>query len=220
MVHPYRPDSDSSTYLPAGSTPWPGNKVPECVHSFPILNPNRSSSTLSSQMASLSLLPPTPPLLIPDLDKQEEGHDDAPHYAAAIQHAQNHPGAVAAQDVNVDHAAHREYYDENDQPKKRKVESGEEDTAGTAIFTQVMKTMGGGDSQGGLAKVMSGGGGSDQLMSMVLSEASQMMGGETDGGVKSAVMQKVAMMALKSQLSGGGGGGGMGTLMGMASKFM
>jgi hypothetical protein len=39
--------------------------------------------------------------------------------------------------VNVDHAAHREYYDENDQPKKRKVESGEEDTAGTAIFTQV-----------------------------------------------------------------------------------
>jgi hypothetical protein len=50
-------------------------------------------------------------------------------------------GAVAAQDVNVDHAAHREYYDENDQPKKRKVESGEEDTAGTAIFTQVRLSL-------------------------------------------------------------------------------
>jgi hypothetical protein len=43
--------------------------------------------------------------------------------------------------VNVDHAAHREYYDENDQPKKRKVESGEEDTAGTAIFTQVRLSL-------------------------------------------------------------------------------
>ncbi|KAK2461563.1 hypothetical protein APHAL10511_006026 [Amanita phalloides] len=148
------------------------------------------------------------------------GHGDI--FSGAVNYINNNKQSHN-EPINDDHVtnAHQEAY-HND--NARGLDAG---SLGAAAAMQALKkfTSGGGSSGGG------GGGMQSQLISMAMGEASKLFdksGGTASGNKQDAVngaAMTVMKMMVQSKFSGGGttGGsnsGGLGSLMGLASKFM
>jgi len=134
-----------------------------------------------------------------------------------MSHLSNH-SSEHTQPVNEDHVtnSHREAYENNNAGNL------DANSMGSAAALQALKMF---TSSGG------SGGGSSQLVSLAMGEASKLFdasGGASSGG-KQEVVNGAAMTMMKlvvqfklggGGMMGGGNSGGLGSLMGMAGKFL
>jgi len=154
-----------------------------------------------------------------DVVNQAEQHSDGQDrgmFSHAMNYAQNNQEAHN-QPVDEEHVqnSHQQAY-QGDGPSGMDASS-----MGSAAAMQILKKFTGG---GG-----SGGGGQSQLISMAMAEASKLFdsaGGASSGNKQDAVngaamtVMKLLVQSKFSGAMGGGNSGGLGSLMGMASKFM
>ena len=95
---------------------------------------------------------------------------------------------------------------------------------------QALKMFGGGQGSSGSAGGGGGGGGQNAFVGMAMGQAAKLFDQQSSQGnthpdaTKQDAIAQAGQMAMqmfmKSEMGGGGGGGGMGSLLGMAGKFM
>jgi len=156
-------------------------------------------------------------------------HDEIAHRA----------GQDSSEDPNVYHKA-MEHVNDNQHAHNDEVDEGEVQDAHDKAYNQggasglSAQSMGGAAAMQILKKFTSGGGSSgggskSELISLAMSEASKLFdksGGAASGNKQDAVngaamtVVKLLVQSKASSFMGGGDSGGMGSLMGLASKFM
>ncbi|PSS05438.1 hypothetical protein PHLCEN_2v3818 [Hermanssonia centrifuga] len=145
----------------------------------------------------------------------QQGSGDSSMFSSALgflnQHQDEHERPVNEEHVT---SAHQQAYSEGN------ASSLSAGSMGSAAALQVLKgfTSGGG-----------GGGSQSQLISLAMAEASKLFdsaGGAASGNKQDAVngaamtVMKLLVQSKFSGTTGGGNSGGLGSLMGLASKFM
>ncbi|KAG8906744.1 hypothetical protein FRB99_006235 [Tulasnella sp. 403] len=150
---------------------------------------------------------------------QHAGGQDPSLFATALQHLGT-PGSTPSLDHDTVENAHSEAY------RKGNAGSLDANSMGGAAAMQAFKMFVGGGHGSSSA---SGGGGQTQLLSMAMAEAAKLFdahGGASSGSKQDAIngaAKTVMKLILQSKMGGGSSGGGsgsMGSLMGMASKFI
>lgn len=155
---------------------------------------------------------------------QHAGGDEDPQmYANALHHATSSPAVTPSLDHQEVEDAHAQAFGAGDASGMSAKGMG---MAAAMQAFQSFSSHGGGGAGGAAA-----GGGQGQLLAMAMSEATKLFnssGGGAGGNKQEAISsaaQTVLKLVMQSKMgaggaAGGGQGGGLGSLMGMASKFL
>ncbi|KAF8581663.1 hypothetical protein K439DRAFT_206227 [Ramaria rubella] len=165
---------------------------------------------------------------VPDIDHDETvnrasehagGSGDSSLFSSAINHLKSRGSGEHTAPIDEEHIqnAHQQAYS---QGNAGNLDAG---SMGAAAALQAFKSFTSSGSGGG------GGGGSSQLISLAMGEASKLFdsaGGSSSGGKQEVIngaamtMMKLVVQSKLSGVTGGSNSGGLGSIMGMASKFL